>query len=148
MNKVKTKPTNLQINVALLSKTRPTKSKSNFYLVPHTSPKRIQFDLSPSKPTASPCFPAALKACNTLWDRRPPPPVHGALDSGATSHFLPITYRGTHHQVINPADGILVQCANDTTMTSVATDRLISRASQLQLESATNLTTCPHPFFQ
>ena len=124
MSNVKSKPTPtnfpLQTNVALLRKTRPT--KSGIHLVPHTSLKRIRFDLSPSKPTASPRFPAALRAFNVLWDRKPP--AHGALDSGATSHFLPTSYKGTHHQTTTPADGILVQCANNTTMTSVATDRL------------------------
>ena len=50
--------------------------------------------------------------------------MKGALDLGATSYFLLTTYKGTHHQATERGNGILVQCANGTTMTSVATDGL------------------------
>ena len=96
------------------------KRLSSFQTVPHTHPKTVRFDTSQNKPTTHK-HPAALKVCNTLWDRRP---TRGALDSGATSHFLPATYMGTNHQTTPQGDGILVQCANDTTMRSVATDKL------------------------
>ena len=48
--------------------------------------------------------------------------MQGALDSAATSHFTPETYIGTNHQPTT--HGIKVQCANDTYMTSTATDEL------------------------
>jgi hypothetical protein len=63
---------------------------------------------------------AALRVCNSLIDRYP----HrvGALDSGATDHFLPTSYRGDDHRPT--ANGIQVKCANDAVMTASATDTL------------------------
>ena len=48
--------------------------------------------------------------------------MFGAVDSAATSHFLPTNYTGTNPQPV--VTGIEVQCANDTYMTSSATDEL------------------------
>ena len=63
---------------------------------------------------------AALKVCNSLIDRYPHPV--GALDSGATDHFLPTSYRGDGH--CPTSTGIQVKCANDAIMTASATDTL------------------------
>ena len=110
-NKLNREHSNVQITLS---------TESCIHWVPHTSPKIIRFDLSPSKPT-SPRYPAAMRACNVIWDRWP---TKGALDSGATSHLFPISYEGTNHQTTKLGNYILVQCANDTTITSVATNRL------------------------
>ena len=72
------------------------------------------------QPSPTPHFAAALRACNALWDRRP---QEGAVDSGATGHFLPMTYQCINHKTTVPGEEILVQCANDTTMASAATNR-------------------------
>jgi hypothetical protein len=63
---------------------------------------------------------AALRVCNSLIDRYPH--RSGALDSGATDHFLPTSYRGDDHRPTN--DGIQVKCANDAIITASATDTL------------------------
>ena len=49
-------------------------------------------------------------------------PSKAALDSGATDHFLPTSYQGPAHRPVD--NGIVVNCANDTTMISHATDTL------------------------
>ena len=46
----------------------------------------------------------------------------GALDSAATSHFLPEDYKGTDHQAT--PNRILVGCANESVMLAVAMDQL------------------------
>ena len=49
--------------------------------------------------------------------------AHGALDSAATAHFVPITYLGTDHQ--DTTTGIRVGCdsANGSVMRAVTTDK-------------------------
>ena len=49
-----------------------------------------------------------------------PLPLQGAMDSGATGHFLPESFNGGRHFPVT--DGIIVGCANDSTMVSTATD--------------------------
>ena len=49
-------------------------------------------------------------------------PKEGIIDSGATSHFLPMTYKGTNEKIT--ATGIKVGCANGSIMESKATDML------------------------
>ena len=63
---------------------------------------------------------AALRVCNSLIDRYPH--SSGALDSGATDHFLPTAYRGDDHRPTS--NGMQVKCANDAIMTASATDSL------------------------
>ena len=79
---------------------------------------------------------ADYKVCNTLIERYPREqitqdqdqdhhtgPQYGALDSGATDHFVPTTYYGTNHKDTT-TNGITVGCANGSTMQSKATDCL------------------------
>ena len=58
----------------------------------------------------------------------------GALDSAATSHFLPEQYVGTDHK--NTPNGILVGCANGSVMRAVATDQLNIRALPIAAKRA------------
>mmetsp|Transcript_5795 Transcript_5795/g.12600 ORF Transcript_5795/g.12600 Transcript_5795/m.12600 type:complete len:247 (-) Transcript_5795:639-1379(-) len=51
-----------------------------------------------------------------------PHTIQGAIDSGATDHFMPVTYRGTAHTPVQR--GIRVGCANGSYMRAVATDTL------------------------
>ena len=51
-----------------------------------------------------------------------PHTLQGAIDSGATDHFMPATYRGTNHTPVQ--QGIRVGCANGSYMQAVATDAL------------------------
>ena len=49
-------------------------------------------------------------------------PKEGIIDSGATSHFLPMSYKGTNEKITKT--GIKVGCANGSIMESKATDML------------------------
>jgi hypothetical protein len=49
-------------------------------------------------------------------------PIFGALDSGATGHFVPMHYKGLQEQITTV--GITVGCANKISMQSRATDIL------------------------
>ena len=49
-------------------------------------------------------------------------PKEGIIDSGATSHFLPMSYKGTNEKITT--SGIKVGCANGSIMESKATDML------------------------
>ena len=51
-----------------------------------------------------------------------PHTVQGAIDFGATDHFMPATYCGTNHTPVR--QGIRVGCANGSFMQAVATDAL------------------------
>ena len=92
-------------------------------LVPCT-PNANRRSLRVSFPSNLICGPtrksAALKVCNVLVDRYPV--TRGAIDSGATDHFLPTTYRGDNHQATS--NGMKVKCANNSIMTSTSTDVL------------------------
>jgi hypothetical protein len=46
----------------------------------------------------------------------------GALDSGATDHFMPTHYQGANHKSV--LDGVRVACANNSIMIARATDTL------------------------
>lgn len=52
------------------------------------------------------------------------PPVEGIVDSGATAHFLPMSYKGTNKQNARKGEGITVRVANGGTMESIVTDEL------------------------
>ena len=102
--------TNINNNYMLKATTYLPPS-SNLYQQPHT-PTVYRKPLVPCTPNANRrslrvSFPsnliggptrksAALKVCNVLIDRYPV--TRGAIDSGATDHFLPTTYRGDNHQ--------------------------------------------------
>ena len=62
---------------------------------------------------------AALRVCNVLIDKFP---TTGAIDSGATDHFLPSSYRGDKHTTTT--SGMQVKCANDAIMKASSTDVL------------------------
>ena len=51
-----------------------------------------------------------------------PHTLQGAIDSGATDHFMPATYHGTNHTPVQ--EGIKVGCANGSFMQAIATDVL------------------------
>jgi hypothetical protein len=99
--------------------THPPHSK---LLVPcwqHTDRKNFQVRFSPNLLVGPARRSAALKVCNTLIDKCP---MKGAIDSGATDHFLPTSYRGDNHQ--DTSNGMQVKCANDSIMTATSTDVL------------------------
>ena len=53
------------------------------------------------------------------------PIFKAALDSAATTNCFPANYRGTNHQPhTKPSEAIIAQTANDSIMTSIATDLL------------------------
>ena len=53
-------------------------------------------------------------ATASIGERTCAKPQYGALDSGATDHFVPSTYHGTNHQ--DTTKGVTVGCANGSTM--------------------------------
>ena len=64
----------------------------------------------------SPLVAASLKA----WNQRDCHPRQAILDSGASDHFLPMTYKGNNEVCTDR--GITVTCANGRQLVSTATD--------------------------
>ncbi|OEU20461.1 hypothetical protein FRACYDRAFT_181335 [Fragilariopsis cylindrus CCMP1102] len=119
----------------MLKATTYLSPSSNLYQQPHTptvyrkqlvpcTPNANRRSLRVSFPSNLICGPtrksAALKVCNVLIDRYPV--TRGAIDSGATDHFLPTTYHRDNHQATS--NGMKVKCANNSIMTSTSTDVL------------------------
>ena len=87
---------------------------------PNANRKSLHVSFAPNLISGPAKRSAALKVCNILLDRYPI--TRGAIDSGATDHFLPTAYRGDNHQVTS--NGMKVKCANNSIMTATSTDVL------------------------
>ena len=91
-------------------------SNLNEQLTPLPRPKQYSVSFHPSTKLQPRMIAASLKA----WNKRDCHPRQAILDSGASDHFLPMSYKGNHETPTR--NGITVTCANGGQLKATATD--------------------------